>query len=96
MAIKNTAHSIVVSKEECQDTIELVMCKKVVINTEEGTVELFQKNIQIAGRSYPPGQYPSPCKFSGMRNVEVFSRGLFTIVRVFSAQDRFVPLYEVS
>ena len=101
MSIKNTAHTITISNEECKDTWELVMCKNVLIETEKGTVELIQKDIRVTPKhkppmDYNPGNYPQPCQSSSLPYTEIFSRGVFTVVRVFNPQDPFQPLYEVS
>ena len=100
MFIKNIAHNVRVSNVKCKDSIELLMCKKVVVTTEYGKVELLQKDITITvnGKStvIGPGDYPEPCVFSSLPYTEIFSEGLFTFVRVFSPDNRFVPLYLVS
>ena len=100
MFIKNTSHNVRVSNVKCKDSIELLMCKKVVVTTEYGKVELLQKDITITvnGNSavIGPGDYPEPCGFSSLPYTEIFSEGLFTFVRVFDPTDRFVPLYTVS
>jgi len=100
MEIKNTQNKISATNVECKDSLELQMCKKILIETEEGTVELFQKTIQITlgdGKkaNYTPGNYPQPCSISALINVEIFSKGLFIIVRVFAEGNRLLPLYEV-
>ena len=76
------------------------MCKKILIETKQGTVELFQKNIRITLKDgkieeYTPGDYPQPCSSSVLTNVEIFSKGLFITVRVFDEYNRLSPLYEV-
>ena len=101
MEIKGTKHHVKVSNQECGVSFELLMCKKVVITTEYGTVELFQKYITITdlvGKTtvIPPGMYPEPCHYSILKYTEIFSEGLYTIVRVFDPNDRFIPLYMVS
>ena len=100
MEIKGTPNKISATNEECLDSLELQMCKKVLIETKKGTVELFQKNIKITLNSgliveYTPGDYPQPCSSSALTNVEIFSKGLFIIVRVFEMYNPFSPLYEV-
>ena len=100
MAIKNTAHTVSVSNVKCKDTMELLMCKKIIVTTDYGQVELFQKNITITASGDTikilPGNYPEPCVFSSLPHTEIFSVGLFTFVQVFSPADRVVPLYVVS
>ena len=100
MFIQNKSHNVRVSNVKCKDSIELLMCKKVVVTTEYGKVELLQKDITITvnGNSavIGPGDYPEPCGFSSLPYTEIFSEGLFTFVRVFDPTDRFVPLYTVS
>ena len=99
MFIKNTPHNVRVSNVKCKDSIELLMCKKVVVTTEYGKVELLQKDIKITdgiSAEIGPGDYPEPCVFSSLPYTEIFSEGLFTFVRVFDPTDRFVPLYTVS
>ena len=100
MIIKDTSHNVKVSNVDCKDSIELLICKKVVVTTEYGKVELLQKDITITvdGNSavIGPGDYPEPCFFSSLPYTEIFSEGLFTFVRVFDPTDRFVPLYTVS
>ena len=100
MFIKNTAHNVRVSNVKCKDSIELLICKKVVVTTEYGRVELLQKDITItvkgASSIISPGHYPEPCVFSSLPHTEIFSEGLYTFVRVFSPADRVVPLYLVS
>ena len=100
MIIKDTSHNVKVSNVDCKDSIELLICKKVVVTTEYGKVELLQKDITITvnGNSavIGPGDYPEPCVFSSLPYTEIFSEGLFTFVRVFDPTDRFVPLYTVS
>ena len=100
MIIKDTSHNVKVSNVDCKDSIELLICKKVVVTTEYGKVELLQKDITITvnGNSavIGPGDYPEPCGFSSLPYTEIFSEGLFTFVRVFDPTDRFVPLYTVS
>ena len=100
MFITNKSHNVRVSNVKCKDSIELLMCKKVVVTTEYGKVELLQKDITITvnGNSavIGPGDYPEPCGFSSLPYTEIFSEGLFTFVRVFDPTDRFVPLYTVS
>ena len=100
MSIKSTAHTVDVSNVRCKDTIELLMCKKVVVTTEYGKVELLQKDITITVNGDTikilPGEYPEPCVFSSLPHTEIFSEGVFTFVRVFSPADRVVPLYLVS
>jgi len=99
----DTPNKIIAENEECADSIELQMCKKVLIETKGGTIELFQKNIKITidkGHGseiveYTPGDYPQPCSPSALTNVEIFSRGLFIIVRVFARFNPFLPMYEV-
>lgn len=101
MKINGKENDVVsVSNEECLDSLELQMCKKVLIETKKGDIELFQKTIKITLKDgslieYTPGDYPEPCSSSALNNVEIFSKGLFTIVRVFSPNDPFKPLYEV-
>ena len=100
MFIQNKSHNVRVSNVKCKDSIELLICKKVVVTTEYGKVELLQKDITITvnGNSavIGPGDYPEPCGFSSLPYTEIFSEGLFTFVRVFDPTDRFVPLYTVS
>ena len=100
MFIQNKSHNVRVSNVKCKDSIELLVCKKVVVTTEYGKVELLQKDITITvnGNSavIGPGDYPEPCGFSSLPYTEIFSEGLFTFVRVFDPTDRFVPLYTVS
>ena len=100
MLIKNTSHNVRVSNVRCKDSIELLMCKKVVVTTKYGKVELLQKDITITLKGTPnvigPGNYPEPCVLSSLPHTEIFSVGLFTFVRVFSPDDRVVPLYLVS
>ena len=100
MFIKKTPHNVRVSNVKCKDSIELLICKKVVVTTEYGKVELLQKDITMTvnGNSavIGPGDYPEPCVFSSLPYTEIFSEGLFTFVRVFDPTDRFVPLYTVS
>jgi len=98
--IKNTRNKISVSNVECVDSLELQMCKKVLIETKSGTVEPFQKTVRITLKGgkiveYTPGDYPQPCSSSALNNVEIFSKGLFMIVRVFDEYNPFLPLYEV-
>ena len=76
------------------------MCKKILIETKHGIIELFQKTIRIKLKGggivdYTPGDYPQPCSYSALTNVEIFSKGLFIIVRVFDEHNPFLPLYEV-
>ena len=100
MGIKGTDHKVTVSNEYCHDSLELFICKAVIIDTPQGTIELLQKNIEIKLKdqviTINPGEYPPPCKRSSLSNAEIFSEGVFTIVRVFSRQDPFKPLYEVG
>lgn len=100
MLIQNTRNKVTVSNELCKDSFELLMCKKVVIETDEGKVELSQKDIKVivndVSRDYFPGDYPQPCGYSTLKNVEIFSKGLFVVVRVFNPYNPFQPLYEVS
>ena len=99
MIIKDTSHNVKVSNVDCKDSIELLICKKVVVTTEYGKVELLQKDIKITdgiSAEIGPGDYPEPCVFSSLPYTEIFSEGLFTFVRVFDPTDRFVPLYTVS
>lgn len=100
MGIKGTDHKVTVSNEYCHDSLELYICKAVIIDTPKGTIELLQKNIEIKLKNRKitinPGEYPPPCKRSDLSNAEIFSEGVFTIVRVFSIQDPFKPLYEVG
>lgn len=100
MAIKGTPNKISATNQECIDSLELQMCKKVLIETKKGTIELFQKTVKITLNGgqiveYTPGDYPQPCSSSALHNVEIFSKGLFMIVRVFDEFNRFSPLYEV-
>ena len=100
MEIKGTPNKISATNQECVDSIELQMCKKILIETVKGKIELFQKTVKITlngGRPvvYNPGDYPQPCSSSALHNVEIFSKGLFMIVRVFDEFNRFSPLYEV-
>lgn len=101
MSIANTLNKVTVSNELCKDSFELLMCKKVVIETDQGSVELSQKDIKVTSngnsRDFFPGDYPQPCGYNAiLNNVEIFSKGLFIIVRVFNPDNRFQPLYEVS
>ena len=99
----DTPNKVIASNEECVNSIELQMCKKVLIETKGGTIELFQKNIKITidkgyGSEiveYNPGDYPQPCSPSALTNVEIFSKGLFIIVRVFARFNPFLPMFEV-
>lgn len=99
----DTPNKIIAENEECVDSIELQMCKKVTIETKGGTIKLFQKTIQITidkGHGseiveYTPGDYPQPCSPSALTNVEIFSKGLFIIVRVFAQFNPFKPMFEV-
>lgn len=100
MQIKGTPNRISTSNEECVDSLELQMCKKVLIETAKGNVELFQKNIRITLNNglivdYTPGDYPQPCSSSALNNVEISSVGLFMIVRVFDRYNPILPLFEV-
>lgn len=100
MGIKGTEHKVTVSNEYCPDSLELYICKAVQIDTPQGTIELLQKSIVIKLKdreiTIDPGEYPSPCTRSSLQDAEIFSEGVFTIVRVFSPQDPFKPLYEVG
>lgn len=99
MLIKGTKNTVSVANEPCVDSLELQMCKKVVIETGEGSIELFQRTIKIetedSSTQYVPGTYPEPCTRSVLDNAEIFSMGLFIIVRVFNPNDPFKPLFEV-
>ena len=100
MGIKGTDHTVTISNEYCEDSLELLICKAVQIQTAKGTIKLLQKSIGIKTKNYEkeinPGEYPQPCQRSSVRDAEIFSIGLFTIVRVFSSDDPFKPLYEVG
>lgn len=100
MRIKATAHQIKVSNEECKETFELLICKKVVITTDYGQIELLQKDIKITKggntTEIGPGEYPQPCEYNGLPYTEIFSEGVFTFVRVFKPSNRISPMYEVG
>lgn len=100
MEIKGTHNKISATNEECLDSLELQMCKKILIETKKGSIELFQKTVRITLSGgeivdYTPGDYPQPCSSSALHNVEIFSKGLFMIVRVFHENNRLLLLYEV-
>lgn len=102
MEIKGTPNKISAENVECEDSLELQICKKVLIETKKGTVELLQKKIRITLKKtnqivdYDPGDYPQPCTSSALDNVEITSVGLFIVVRVYDLSNRLKPLYEVS
>ena len=100
MKIKGTTHQIKVSNEPCKESFELLICKKVLITTDRGQIELLQKDIKVTKdgntRDIGPGKYPQPCEYSGLPYTEIFSEGVFTFVRVFKPSDPFFPMYEVG
>lgn len=100
MKIKATMHQIKVSNEYCKESFELLICKKVVITTDYGQIELLQKDIKITKggntTEIGPGEYPQPCEYNGLPYTEIFSEGVFTFVRVFKPSNRISPMYEVG
>ena len=102
MQIYGKNFKVFVENEDCEKSIELQMCKKVIIQiSNTNSIELFQKKIKVTKNDditeYPPGEYPQPCDTgTALDNVELFSMGLFMVVRVFDRFDPYNVHFQVS
>ena len=84
-----------------RNSLELQMCKRVLIELEGGasSLNLFQKEFSIITNQntnhYKPGEYPETCEMK-IPNVDVFHVGLFLIVRIYEPNNPFFIKFEVS